>query len=120
MGEGAYILERSKLGRLFDVLKERGFQVIGPTIADQAIVYDELDSPDHLPIGWTDEQDGGSYRLKRRADNAVFGYVVGPKSWKQFLHPPRVKLFESSRSEDYTRALIRFKEAVEGLPGFDW
>ena len=32
---------------------------------DGAIVYDELDSGADLPEGWTDEQDGGTYRLRR-------------------------------------------------------
>jgi hypothetical protein len=27
---------------------------------------------------WTDEQDAGAYRLRRRADDALFGYNVGP------------------------------------------
>ena len=44
---------------------------------------------DELPIGWTDRQDGGTYRLERRNDEARFGYAVGPHSWKQFLFPPR-------------------------------
>ena len=38
--------------------------------------------------GWTDEQDGGHYRLHRRDDDALFGYAVGPHSWKKFLLPP--------------------------------
>ena len=61
---------------------------IGPTVRDDAIVYDEIEAIDDLPRGWTDEQDGGHYRLKRRDDDALFGYAVGPHSWKRFLHPP--------------------------------
>jgi len=41
-----------------------------------------------LPQGWTDEQQGGTYRLVHRGDETVFGYAVGPHSWKKFLHPP--------------------------------
>ncbi|NIP94112.1 MAG: hypothetical protein GWO24_11930, partial [Akkermansiaceae bacterium] len=29
-----------------------------------------------------------------------FGYVVGPKSWKEFLHPPRVRLLGATRTGD--------------------
>jgi sulfhydrogenase subunit beta (sulfur reductase) len=50
-----------------------------------------------LPIGWTDEQDGGKYRLKRRSDAALFGYAVGPHSWKKFLFPPNVQLWSARR-----------------------
>ena len=46
-----------------------------------------------LPIGWTDEQDGGRYRLARRDDEALFGYAVGPHSWKKYQLPADVKLW---------------------------
>ncbi len=48
------------------LLKARGYRVVGPTVRDQAIVYDDIASVDDLPAGWTDEQDGGRYRLLRR------------------------------------------------------
>ncbi|MCM0612938.1 4Fe-4S dicluster domain-containing protein [Marinobacter sediminum] len=85
---------------LLDVLTERGYEVVGPRVRDQAIVYEELSRIEDLPSGWTDEQDGGHYRLKQRADNALFGYAVGPHSWKRFLHPPRVSLWQATINED--------------------
>ena len=54
-------------------------------------VYNALSSVDDLPMGWTEGQDGGTYRLTRRADKALFGYAVGPRSWKKFLHPPQLR-----------------------------
>src|SRR5512133_3885342 len=92
------VIERETLDALLAALRERGYTTIGPTIRDQAIVYDEISSTEDLPAGWTDEQDGGTYRLHRRDDEALFGYVVGPRSWKSFLHPPRLKLFRASRN----------------------
>jgi ferredoxin len=92
------VLGREHLQGLFDALKTRDYQVLGPTVRDGAIVYDELGSADELPIGWTDEQQGGSYRLKKRNDGACFGYVVGPHSWKRFLHPPAVRLWQAARN----------------------
>ena len=50
----------------------------GRAVRDGAIVYDEIESAADLPTGWTDEQDGGHYRLERRDDDALFGYAVGP------------------------------------------
>jgi ferredoxin len=47
-----------------------------------------------------DVQEAGSYRLERRDDEARFGYAVGPHSWKQFLFPPRVRLWRARRSSD--------------------
>src|SRR5215470_6807912 len=91
------IFEAHSFQSLLDVLHQRGYQVMGPTIRDGAIVYDALSRVDDLPIGWTEVQDGGTYRLTRRADNALFGYVVGPHSWKQFLHPPQLRLWQAQR-----------------------
>jgi sulfhydrogenase subunit beta (sulfur reductase) len=65
---------------------------------DSAIVYQHLDSPDDLPSGWTDERDGGIYRLKRRNDQALFGYSAAPQSWKKFLFLPTLRLFESHKN----------------------
>ncbi|MGA8183931.1 MAG: sulfite reductase subunit A, partial [Terriglobia bacterium] len=78
--EQEYILERNHLQKLFDVLSTSGHRIVGPTVRDGAIVYDDLNSVDELPAGWTDEQEGGTYRLKRRDDEALFGYNVGPHS----------------------------------------
>jgi len=91
------ILEREHFQRLLDVLHNKEYQVVGPTVRDNAIVYEALTSVADLPIGYTDEQDGGRYRLKKRADDALFGYAVGPHSWKKFLHPPVMRLWQARR-----------------------
>ena len=76
------------LQALIDALADRGYQVFGPTVRDGAIVYDTITRVAALPAGWTDHQEAGRYQLKRRADDALFGFAVGPQSWKRFLHPP--------------------------------
>ena len=91
------ILDRGGLGTLVQALLRRGYQVIGPTVRDKAIVLDQIESDEDLPAGWTDEQAPGQYRLKRREDKAVFGSVVGPQSWKKYLHPADVKLWTAER-----------------------
>jgi ferredoxin len=88
------------LDRLVELLRARGYRVLGPTVENGAIVYDELEAAADLPIGWTDRQDGGTYRLERREDDARFGYAVGPHSWKKFLFPPRIRLWHASRREN--------------------
>jgi len=92
-------LEREHFQHLFTSLQARGYQVVGPTVREQAIVYDRLSSVDDLPVGYTDEQDGGSYRLVKRHDRALFGYNVGPHSWKKYLHPPITRLWQARRSD---------------------
>jgi sulfhydrogenase subunit beta (sulfur reductase) len=98
--EPTHVLERERFDVLFEALARRGCVVVGPTVADGAIVYGELRSAGDLPVGWTDEQDGGHYRLKRRDDEALFGYAVGPHSWKRFQLPPEVRLFRAHREDD--------------------
>lgn len=94
------ILARKDLGCLFDTLKDDGYAVVGPTVRDGAIVYDTLDGPAGLPEGWTDEQSPGRYRLRRRDDDALFGYAVGPHSWKGRLFPAREVLHRTRKDGD--------------------
>jgi ferredoxin len=89
------VIAPEALDLVVSALRTRGYRVLGPTVRDGAIIYDDLESADELPIGWTDRQDGGTYRLERRADEARFGYAVGPHSWKRFLFPPRVRLWRA-------------------------
>jgi ferredoxin len=98
--EGAVLIDRAALDSLIGILRGLGFTVIGPTVSSEAIVYSELTSAAQLPAGWTDEQDGGSYRLRRRDDQAVFAHNVGPNSWKHVLFPPRLRLWKGRRRED--------------------
>ena len=94
------VIGAAALDDLLDTLRVSGFRVLGPRVRDGAIVYDDLSAASELPIGWTDEQDGGSYRLKRREDGARFGYAVGPHSWKQFLFRPEARLWRARRLPD--------------------
>ena len=91
-------IKSTDLGSLFDALIKRGYHIIGPTVENGAIVYDELKSDNDLPIGYTDIQDAGKYRLKRRKDKALFVYVVGPDSWKKVLHKPVLTLWSAKKN----------------------
>jgi ferredoxin len=99
-GAAPAVIDRQGLDQLLAHLAERGFKVIGPTVRDRAIVYEEIASTADLPEGWTDEQEGGTYRLHRRDDDALFGFNVGPNSWKSHLFPATLKLWHSRRGAD--------------------
>ncbi|HET9974294.1 MAG TPA: 4Fe-4S dicluster domain-containing protein [Streptosporangiaceae bacterium] len=92
------LIDVDGLGALYRVLVAEGYRVIGPAVQDGAIVLRELASADELPFGWGVELAAGSYRLRRRADDAAFGHAAGPQSWKRFLHPPREKLWSATRT----------------------
>ncbi|MDJ0616151.1 MAG: 4Fe-4S dicluster domain-containing protein [Calothrix sp. MO_192.B10] len=91
------IVDRQDFQQLFDVLQQQEYELVGPTIVEGAIAYETISAVEDLPIGWTDEQDGGTYRLKPRSDQALFGYAVGPHSWKKYLFPPRLQLWKAER-----------------------
>ncbi len=94
----AVLIDTAGLQALIDTLGGQGYQVLGPVLRDDAIVYDPIDGIEDLPRGWTDEQRPGAYRLRRRDDDAFFGFAVGPHSWKRFLHPPMEVLWRAKRS----------------------
>jgi ferredoxin len=108
------VVLRSDLDALIGALGDGGYQVIGPRVRDGAVVYDDIASSADLPEGWTDEQDGGSYRLTQRGGEALFGYTVGPQSWKRFLYPPRRRLWSAER----TNGKLQVTEETEATPRF--
>lgn len=95
----AYILGADGLSALFQAIVDSGHTVVAPTARDGAIVLREVESPDDLPAGRTDEQAPGSYRLKERVDRAAFGHTVGPDSPKRWLHPPAFLRFRAHREK---------------------
>lgn len=92
------VLRRSHLDSLLQVLQQKGYQTVAPVVRDGVIVYDQVTYPSDMPHGKTDEQEGGRYRLHDRQDDALFGYVVGPHSWKRFLHPPVLRLWQAEQN----------------------
>ncbi|HEY7051936.1 MAG TPA: 4Fe-4S dicluster domain-containing protein [Mycobacterium sp.] len=97
---GSAVIDAAGLRRLVSTLIDQGYRVVGPTLSDNAIVLTELTSAHDLPRGWGVEVAPGQYRLRRRDDDALFGHSAGPQSWKQFLHPPRQKLWSSDDASE--------------------
>jgi sulfhydrogenase subunit beta (sulfur reductase) len=93
-------VERQDFDLLLEAIRARGYEIMGPRIRDRAIVYDEVRVSEDLPIGWTDEQDGGTYGLVRINEQSLFGYAVGPESWKKYLFPPRLSLWKARLDGD--------------------
>jgi sulfhydrogenase subunit beta (sulfur reductase) len=102
------------LQQVFDNLRAEGFALIGPTVRDGSVVLDEIDGLEDLPQGWVDEQQPGQYRLKKSRENHYFGCSVGPQSWKQYLHPPRLSLFSAEKSN----GSWRFRTPPEPTPHY--
>lgn len=93
-------LDVDGLTQLVDLLWSLGYEVWGPQLDNGVIAPGVLRSVQDLPLGWSDEQQPGHYRLRRRDDGARFGYAVGPRSYKELLHPPRQQVWTMTRSDD--------------------
>jgi formate hydrogenlyase subunit 6/NADH:ubiquinone oxidoreductase subunit I len=92
-------MDRAGLATLFRALQQSGHKLVGPTVRDGAIVHAELPGIEALPAGWTDVQEPGAYRLVRRQDDALFGYNVGPHSWKPFFLMADLRLWQAERRD---------------------
>jgi NAD(P)H-flavin reductase/formate hydrogenlyase subunit 6/NADH:ubiquinone oxidoreductase subunit I len=90
-------LPRSDLDKLFAALATDGRRIVGPTVADNAVVYDELESPAALPYGRTADTAPGTYRLHPIDGSRAFDYGVALTSWKRFTHPSIVPLTRGRR-----------------------
>ena len=81
--DGPRLLDHAALDALLALVREDGRTIVGPTERDGAIVYDEIEGVADLPRGRGDEQAPGTYRVTRRDDDRLFGYVMGPSSPKR-------------------------------------
>lgn len=97
VGSQVRAFSKDELQKLLEILAAQGYEIVGPRLGEGAVVYDTLTSLDELPKGWTEEQDAGTYRLKRDKEERYFGYTVGPHSWKKYLHPPHLCLFRTKK-----------------------
>ncbi|QLL05679.1 4Fe-4S dicluster domain-containing protein [Mycobacterium vicinigordonae] len=117
--ETCVLLDVAGLHKLVESLIERGYRVVGPTLRDNAIVLSELDSAADLPRGWGVDVGPGHYRVRRRDDKAVFGHSAGAQSWKQFLHPARLRLWAGSRDGTVQSEPEPPRYALVGVHGCD-
>lgn len=107
MEQTPFFCTTAQFEQLLEVVQRSGYKLLGPTVRDEVIIYGELHSAKDLPIGWADEQDPGRYRLKRRHDDAYFGYNLGPHSWKQFLFPPKEKLWSAQKQANNKLVILQ-------------
>lgn len=107
-----FVLQADDLDTLIQVVRDEGYQVLGPVLREGAIVYGQVNSASELPRGWTDEQEKGHYRTRRRNDSAFFGFAVGPHSWKQYLQLPDRQVWRARRTDNG----IQVTEIVDEAP----
>jgi sulfhydrogenase subunit beta (sulfur reductase) len=91
-------IDRGGLDALLAELRDRGFELIGPTVRDGTIVLDRIDGSHDLPRGIGEAQEAGTYCLVDREDDRLFGFAHGPDSAKRFLFPAQETVAVAERS----------------------
>jgi ferredoxin len=94
------LLDLAGLQGLIDALGARGYTVLGPTVRDGVIVNATVRAVADLPVGWGDDQDAGRYRLRRRDDDAVFGFAAAAQAAKPVFFPTEEVLWRGRRTEE--------------------
>jgi ferredoxin len=85
------VIDRDGFDLLIEVLRARGLRTMGSVVRDGAIVHGEIRSTSDLPEGWHDHTEPGRYRLTHDGSSELFGWAVGPASWKsEFFVPTEV------------------------------
>lgn len=90
----------SEIGQMIERLRADGRTVIAPTIVDGTLVPAEIETAADLPIGWTDEQGPGRYRVRATGTPEWFASSSPSDSWKRYLSPPETLLIRSKRVGD--------------------
>ncbi len=85
--------------------------MIGPRVQDGVITHDVIDSAGDLPAGWTEEQDGGRYRLAPTGTDEVFAFSSPATAWKRYLYPERTLLIRARRDGDAVQVIEPEPEA---------
>ncbi len=94
-----WFLPKASFQDLIDVLRGKGYRVLGPTLRDSAVMWDEIRHTTDLPIGWRDVQEPGQYRLEQSSSGRLFDVVHGPESLKRFSFAPREPLLVIERTK---------------------
>jgi ferredoxin len=91
------VLTVDGLEAVVQALRDQGRTVIGPVVRGGVIVHDEIDSVAELPRGWTEDQEGGRYRLEPTGTPELFAFSSPSSSWKKYLYPERTLLIRATR-----------------------
>jgi ferredoxin len=96
----AAVIDSEGLDALITTLAGLGYETKGPVVRDGAIMPGPVQSVADLPVGTHDVQAPGQYRLEHGEDENVFGWAVGPGSWKAEFFPPTQELWRSTVVDD--------------------
>jgi sulfhydrogenase subunit beta (sulfur reductase) len=91
-----FTMSGAALDALIRRLGELGYETMGPVFREGGIMPGPVATLEDLPVGCHDEQAPGHYRVSAGADEEVFGWAVGPGSWKAQFFPSEQVLWRGS------------------------
>ncbi|WP_119343080.1 4Fe-4S dicluster domain-containing protein [Facilibium subflavum] len=94
-----YFLPHERIDHLLDYLMALGYNIKGPTVKENSIVYDDIDKADQLPWGYVDNQTPGHYQISKNDEKKAFGFSVPVQSIKPMLFKEKEVLWRVSRDE---------------------
>ncbi len=106
------VLPAQEFDVFLNALHEAAYEIIAPTVQDQAVVLDQIDKSADLPIGWTDAQREGSYHIFKNGERSFFNFNVGPHAWKKYLHLAELLLFTAKTNSSGFKTF----EPIENVP----
>ncbi len=95
----AAVLDRDGLDTLIERLRALGYETRGPVVRDGAVVPGPISGTSDLPVGVTDDQGPGRYRLSTAPHARLFDWAVGPGSWKAEFFPAQQELWRTETRE---------------------
>ena len=93
------VINRYGFDVLIEVLRGRGLRTIGPVVRDGAIVHGDIGTSSDLPEGFHDHTEPGKYRLSHDGGTELFGWAVGPASWKSEFFVPTETVWRAEVAE---------------------
>jgi ferredoxin len=93
------VIDRYGFDVLIEVIRGRGLRTVGPVVRDGAIVHGEIGTTSDLPEGWHDHAEPGKYRLTHDGSSELFGWAVGPASWKSEFFVPAETVWRAAVAE---------------------
>jgi ferredoxin len=102
-------ITRATLQQLIDHLRQSGYECLGPVQQDGAIQFQPVTSLEQLPIGVSNTQEPGTYRLHQTGQDKLFAWNHGPQGIKPLCFAPQEVLWGESKSANsgfqFTRKL---------------
>lgn len=122
--EHAGFLPIVHLTSLLAALMADGYQCLGPSVVNGAIVMRELQTPDALPRGLQAIQAPGQYRLTQDPQNRYFAWANGSQAIKPHAFAPRESLWRAERDESGVLQFVAVypkpvKQAIIGVRACD-